>query len=123
MIEYAARKAFERAGDTGNLKWDDQSEIVKNVWRTYVKEVAHDLAEKMSHDKQRGLYEKFRVLRVDGRSAIGERHENCEYFVLDLTHDSHALPAIRAYARSCAAEYPLLAEDLLSVIKQRETDG
>ncbi len=67
----------------------------------------------MSHDKQRGLYEKFRVLRTDGRSATGERHENCEYFVLDLTHDRHALPAIQAYADSCRGEYPQLAVDVL----------
>ena len=67
----------------------------------------------MATDKDRGLYEKFRVLRVDGRSAIGERHENCEYFVLDLTHDRHALAAIQAYADSCGGEYPQLAVDVL----------
>jgi hypothetical protein len=63
-------------------------------------------------DTTRGLYQKFTVVRTDGSSAPGGKHEGCEYFVLDLTHDKHALPALRAYIQSCRAEYPLLAEDL-----------
>lgn len=59
-----------------------------------------------------GLIDKFRVERNDGKSAPGEKHEGCNYFVLDLTHDPHALPAIAAYAQSCRAEYPQLASDL-----------
>lgn len=62
----------------------------------------------------RGLYKKFRVERTDGRSVSGEKHDGCEYFVLDLTHDPHALPAIEAYAKSCMHEYPKLAEDLFT---------
>jgi hypothetical protein len=64
-------------------------------------------------DRTRGLYEKFRVERTDGESAPGGKHEGCEYFVLDLTHDPHALPAILAYAKSCESEYPMLASDPL----------
>lgn len=41
-------------------------------------------------DRKRGLYEKFFVQRNDGRSGVGERHEHCEYFVIDLHHDKHA---------------------------------
>lgn len=63
-------------------------------------------------DKTRGLYGKFRIERVDGKSAPGEKHDGCDYFVLDLTHDPHAATALRAYAASCAADYPLLAADL-----------
>lgn len=63
-------------------------------------------------DKTRGLYNKFRVERTDGSDAPGGRHDSCEYFVLDLTHDPHALPALRAYADSCAKDYPMLAADL-----------
>ena len=66
----------------------------------------------MKTDKQRGLYGKFNVTRTDGRSAPGEKHENCMYFVLDLTHDKHALPAIEAYIKSCGSQFPYLAEDL-----------
>lgn len=63
-------------------------------------------------DKTRGLYGKFYVSRVDGSGLPGGKHDGCDYFVLDLTHDKHAASALRAYADSCAAEYPLLAADL-----------
>ncbi len=59
-----------------------------------------------------GLYEKFEVTRTDGRSAPGEKHDGCEYFVLDLDHDPHALPALKAYEDSCRADYPALADDI-----------
>lgn len=63
-------------------------------------------------DKTKGLYNKFRVERVDGSSEPGGKHHGCEYFVLDLTHDKHAKAALHAYAESCKEEYPLLAADL-----------
>lgn len=62
---------------------------------------------------ERGLYEKFIVNRTDGTDQPGGKHDGCEYFVLDLTHDKHAAAAIKAYIYSCRDEYPLLAEDLL----------
>ena len=60
----------------------------------------------------KGLYNKFSVTRTDGRDAPGEKHEGCEYFVLDLTHDKYAIPALKAYAKACSAEFPQLAADL-----------
>lgn len=63
-------------------------------------------------DPTRGLYAKFHVSRNDGTSGPGEKHYGCEYFVLDLTHDPFAIPALAAYAEACRAEYPLLARDL-----------
>jgi hypothetical protein len=63
-------------------------------------------------DKTRGLYQKFTVLRNDGKHMFGEKHHGCEYFVLDLTHDKHAKAALLAYAESCKDEYPLLSHDL-----------
>ena len=66
----------------------------------------------MSDMKERGIYGKFEVRRTDGQSAVGEKHDGCAYFVLDLNHDPYAVPAIRAYAGSCAADYPWLAMDL-----------
>lgn len=63
-------------------------------------------------DKKKGLYEKFKVERTDGRSAAGCKHYRCKYFVIDLTHDKHGAAAIRAYATSCLKEYPKLADDL-----------
>lgn len=63
-------------------------------------------------DPKRGLYDKFRVQRRDHSNWPGGKHDGCSYFVLDLTHDRYALPAIRAYADACREEYPLLAADL-----------
>jgi hypothetical protein len=63
-------------------------------------------------DKSQGLYKKFIVERTDGSGAVGGKHEGCNYFVLDMAHDDHAIPALIAYANSCRAEYPKLAEDL-----------
>lgn len=63
-------------------------------------------------DNERALYRKFTVRRTDGRSEHGEKHENCSYFVLDLVHDPHALPAILSYANSCQESHPELAKAL-----------
>lgn len=62
--------------------------------------------------KTMGLYTKFTVVRNDGSSEPGAKHDGCEYFVLDLTHDPFATDAIRAYANACELEYPALARDL-----------
>lgn len=64
-----------------------------------------------------GLYPKFQVIRTDGQSAPGQKHEHSEYFVLNLSTDKHAIPAISAYAKSCEAEYPLLADDLRTIAR------
>lgn len=71
-------------------------------------------------DKSRGLYGKYRIERVDGSSMPGRKHEACQYFVLDLTHDKHALPALEAYAISCQDEYPLLARDLMAISRMAQ---
>lgn len=65
---------------------------------------------------QQGIYNKFNVTRTDGRHAAGQKHADCDYFVLDLSHDKHALPALTAYAVSCKEEFPLLAADLRAKI-------
>lgn len=67
-------------------------------------------------DTARGLYEKFNVTRTDGKSAPGEKHHGCQYFVLDCDHDPHARAALAAYAASCKAEYPLLAGDVRALL-------
>jgi hypothetical protein len=77
----------------------------------------------MTMDKTKmGLYGKFRVERTDGKSAPGEKHEGCRYFVLDLDHDPFALPALRAYERACAARYPALSQDLTLEIARMAMD-
>ena len=63
---------------------------------------------KLPDDKQ-GYYRKYSVKRLKDKT---KKHARCEYFVLDLNHDTHALAALRAYAKSCEAEFPELAADL-----------
>ena len=65
-------------------------------------------------DPARGLYRKFDVVRTDGQSAVGQKHSECEYFVLDLSHDPYARVAVLAYSIACGREYPLLAQDLMA---------
>ncbi len=66
----------------------------------------------MTDDKDRGLYRKYVVHRTDGSSGPGGKHENCEYFVLDLAHDPHAIDALAAYANACERSHPRLYDDL-----------
>ncbi len=65
-------------------------------------------------DSTRGVYRKFEVRRTDGASEPGLKHDGCNYFVLDLDHDKHALAAIEGYAESCMQDYPALSKDLLA---------
>lgn len=68
----------------------------------------------MSTSKTLGLIGKFHVRRTDGRSRKGQKHHACNYFVLDLTHDPLAFPALAAYERHArAAGYEALADDLI----------
>ncbi len=71
-------------------------------------------------DRSKGLYNKFTVIRADGQSEPGQKHAECEYFVLDITHDRHAIAALRAYAISCQDEYPMLAYDLMRIVRREE---
>lgn len=61
------------------------------------------------NEYERGIYNKFNITRTDGTDAPGGKHHGDEYFVLNLTTDKNAIPAIAAYAAACAAEYPALA--------------
>lgn len=63
-----------------------------------------------------GLYQKFNVSRRDGRDLPGGDRSNAAYFVLDVANDPYALPALKAYADSCRATLPLLADQLDLVI-------
>lgn len=60
----------------------------------------------------RGLHGKFIVMRSDGRDAPGDKHDGCEYFVLDLTHDEAARSVMPALAAAYEAKRPQLAADL-----------
>ncbi len=67
-------------------------------------------------DKTRGLYDKFIIERADGTHEHGRKHFGCQYFVLDIDHDPHVVPALKAYAKSCRGEYPLLADDVDDIV-------
>lgn len=61
-----------------------------------------------ANDHNEGLKDKYTIIRNDG----SDKHKNCDYFVLDITHDKFAKPALIAYAEACAMEFPLLSIDL-----------
>jgi hypothetical protein len=72
--------------------------------------------------KNVGLIGKYHVERTDGSSAEGQKHHGCQYFVLDLTHDPLAFPALAAYERHARqAGYVALADDLLPHIAHLST--
>ena len=66
--------------------------------------------------QDRGLLAKFKVERLTP-SSRGIDHTGCRYFVLDITHDPHALPAALAYVHSCESEYPFLAADIRAMVR------
>lgn len=75
-------------------------------------------------DKLKGFYNKFQVWRIDQTDLVPtDKHYACMYFVLDLTHDKHAIPALEAYTESAKADgYDLLAEDLQEIINQAKNE-
>lgn len=66
-----------------------------------------------------GIYDKFKVTRRDGTHRKGKKHDKCQYYVLDLTHDPHAIPALRAYIKSVEKEEPQLAADLRAALARK----
>lgn len=61
---------------------------------------------------EQGLFRKYEVRRTDGSDFPGGKHDGCDYFVLDMTHDPHAKAAASAYADSAEKDYPDLAADM-----------
>ena len=57
-------------------------------------------------DTQRGLYNKYTVTK---NSAPEQSFEG---FVLNYETDRYSVEALRAYAKACEDEYPMLAADL-----------
>ncbi len=74
--------------------------------------MAKDLPER-DNDKPselQGLFRKYEVSRVDGKPE----HNDCDYFVLDVTHDPHAKAALCAYADAVEVDNPTLAGEMRS---------
>ena len=74
-----------------------------------------DEAMELLRDEERGLYDKYRVER---RNDPTKKHKDCEYFVLDLSHDPFSWDALNAYAFACERKFPTLASDLRNKMKQ-----
>jgi hypothetical protein len=64
-------------------------------------------------DDEKGLYNKYEVQRL--HDQVG-KHDQCEYFVLDLKHDPFAKTALAVYAVQCKDKYPALYEDLIRIV-------
>lgn len=67
-----------------------------------------------------GLHDKYRVERTDGLHEAGGKHDGCEYFVLDLTHDPLARGAVRFYADWVRRDSPEFAAELIEWVDQIE---
>jgi hypothetical protein len=77
----------------------------------------------MGGEQRMGLYNKYTVKRNDKTDEPGEKHHECQLFVMDLTHDPYAKSAILAYARACWETHPALAEDLRNLTKSSKFSG
>ena len=73
----------------------------------------------MEAQQEKGLYGKYYVNRVDGRDKAGGDKSNANYFVLDLTHDPFAVPALKAYIQACRETYAALANDLEKLVEEK----
>lgn len=71
------------------------------------------------NDSDRGIYDKYDVRRTDGSSEPGGKHHGDQHFVLNLTTDKHAVPAILTYAESCQQDFPALARDLRAIAQEK----
>ena len=63
-----------------------------------------------------GYYHKYDVKRVDEGGNEDIVHEACDFFVLDLTHDVHAVKALRQYRDAMVGVNMDLARDLTDIL-------
>lgn len=66
---------------------------------------------------------KYVVARKDGSDGPGGKHDGCDYFVLDLTHDPYAVDAALAYAQACRHTHPQLAVSLREKLTELNQQG
>lgn len=87
-------------------------------WQNYIKHMGPTRPSLPTRDtnlsgEEQGLFNKFTVVRNDGSSSHGKKHDGCEYFVLDVDHDPYSKAAVLAYAEACKETHPLLSADLI----------
>jgi hypothetical protein len=68
--------------------------------------------------EEQGIYNKYKVTRVDGSDLPGGRHHGQRYFVLNIDNDFHARRALAAYADSCRHTHPNLSADIKALLHQ-----
>jgi hypothetical protein len=74
--------------------------------------------------KSFGIYHKFNVTRTDWKHLEGKKHFNCDYLVLDLSHDPLAYHPVRSYAANAErAGYKQLSEDLYAKAEHMRLNG
>ena len=61
-----------------------------------------------------GLHDKYSVTRNDGDLY----HSNCDYFVLDITHDVAARKALLRYGRLIRYQNPKLCHDIMRKLNE-----
>ena len=116
-LEQMIAKCDEILGNIGNWATERDKEAVEYFeFITAVRAAltAQGLPERDQSKpaEQQGIFRKFEVSRVDGSDALGGKHHNCEYFVLDITHDPYALNALDAYAKACSETHQQLSVEL-----------
>ncbi len=58
------------------------------------------------------IYHKFNVRRTDGKDDPGQKHDGCDYLIVDLNHDEQALAILDFAAYRYASTRPTYAESL-----------
>lgn len=92
--------------------WADRNDVIGKLESSIAAAEQAEQAEP-ANQQRAGVYRKFNVSRTDGRDLPGGDRHGAEYFVLDVTHDKFAKPALAAYAAACRNDYPALADDMV----------
>lgn len=74
----------------------------------------------MGRTDENGLFDKYQVTRRDDPDR---KHDDCTYFVLDLTHDETARYAAESYAWQIAPANPVLANELRRAVREARKVG
>lgn len=82
--------------------------VLAEEWEQ-VKRIARSHADREAAESDVGLYAKYTVVKNYDPEG---KHDDCMFFVLDVDHDPHAVPALLAYAASVRDSNPELASDL-----------
>jgi len=111
----------DRAVEPDRYGWPKDFGFFRAGWDSARAEMGNELSgnsgrlppQDMSRaNREQGLFRKFNVSRTDGSDFPGGKHDGCDYFVLDMTHDPYAKAAAAAYANACEGTHPVLAADL-----------